>query len=359
MQTHTCQNTHPVLRLLFEVTALMRRERTGVAVYVRELATALAQRDDIELRPVWRPSRWKGRRMIADHLSIPSRPFLPIIGRRQGDIYHGPDFRVPSPGRIRRVVTVHDLVVFEDGLVDERFAIEGRAKMSRMIRRDRPDRIAVVSRFTRDRLIEHFPEVADVIHVTCPGIDHRLFTPQNRTPRGRPFLLAAGSIERRKNLERTIAAFECVHSIHSDLRLVIAGGDGFDAGHIHQRAEESSARSAIEFTGYVDDHDLAQLYGTATALLYPSLYEGFGLPVIEGMACGCPVLTSDRGAMAEVAGDAAVRVDPEDSHAIAEGILRLVEESDLRADNVRRGIERASQFRWERCAAATVKAYAG
>lgn len=337
----------------------MRRKRTGVAVYVRELAMALARRDDIELCPIWRPSRWKGRRMIVDHLSIPSRPFLPIIGRWRGDVYHGPDFRIPSPGRIPRVVTIHDLVVFEDGLVDDRFAHEGRARMTRTIRRDLPDRIAVVSCFTRDRLIEQFPEVAESTHVTYPGIDHELFRPGEGATEGRPFLLAAGSIERRKNLERTIAAFAGVHAIHPDLRLIIAGGDGFDAGRIHQRVEESPARSAIELMGYVDDHDLARLYRSATMLLYPSLYEGFGLPIIEGMASGCPVLTSDRGAMAEVAGDAALRVDPEDSDDIARGIIRLVEESELRAEHIRRGIERASRFTWSACAAETMKVYAG
>lgn len=335
----------------------MRRKRTGVAVYVRELLSALAKRDDLDVRPVWRPSRWKGRRMIADHLSIPSRPFLPIIGRWGGDVYHGPDFRIPSPGRIPRVVTIHDLVVFEEGLVDDRFAREGQAKMTRTIRRDRPDRIVVVSEFTRNRLIEEYPEVAESTDVAYPGIDQELFRPGKGESQGRPFLLAAGSIEKRKNLERTITAFESIHSIHPDLRLIIAGGDGFDAGRIHRRVDESPARASIQLLGYVDDYDLVRLYRSAVMLVYPSMYEGFGLPIIEGMACGCPVLTSNRGAMAEVAGDAAVLVDAEDSDDIARGMLRLIEESDFRSSTIKRGIERGAHFSWASSAEATLRTY--
>lgn len=347
----------PMLRLLLDVTALMRLQRTGVAVYVRELAAAMARRNDVELRPVWRPSRWRRRRLIAHHLSIPPRPFLPIVGRLAGDIYHGPDFRIPSRGLLPRIVTIHDLVVFEENLVDARFALEGRERTTKTIRRNRPDGILVVSSFTRDRLCEHFPEVEQIVRVTYPGIDHRLFTVGSRSVGGPPFLLAAGSIEKRKNLERTIRAFERVHSLRPDLRLIVAGGDGHDAVRIRARARESSACRAITFVGYVDDRDLVELYRSAEMLLYPSLYEGFGLPVVEAMACGCPVLTSNRGAMAEVGGVAAVTVDPEDTDEIAQGIMSILDQDGLRADLIRRGIERSASYTWDRCADDTMAAY--
>ncbi len=142
-----------------------------------------------------------------------------------------------------------------------------------------------------------------------------------------------------------------------DLQLVVAGGKGFDSDGAVQAIERSPVRDSIMRLGYVSDEDLEGLYGSAVASVYPSLYEGFGLPILEAMAAGCPVITSDRGAMLETAGDAALLADPEDPDSIAEQMVRVIDDQALRSYLVTAGLDRAAWFSWKRCAEATAGVY--
>ena len=145
--------------------------------------------------------------------------------------------------------------------------------------------------------------------------------------------------------------------LRHDVPLVVAGTRGWLNDSIHARVAELGLEPFVRFVGYIDGPDLDAVYSLATLFAYPSLYEGFGLPVLEAMACGTPVLTSDASSLPEVVGDAAVLVSPSSVESIAAGLRRLLDSSSLRGDLSLRGIERASHFSWERCARQTLAVY--
>lgn len=172
-----------------------------------------------------------------------------------------------------------------------------------------------------------------------------------------PVFVFAGSLNPRKNLERVLTAFEAVAARHAEARLQLVGGGGWDAERVQQRLSASRYANRIEHRGYVSDAELAQIYAQATALVYVSLMEGFGLPILEAMACGCPVITSNLSSMPEVAGDAACLVDPTDSGAIAAAMQRLLDDETWRDDLGRRGRARAAEFSWARTARSIMDVY--
>jgi glycosyltransferase involved in cell wall biosynthesis len=171
----------------------------------------------------------------------------------------------------------------------------------------------------------------------------------------RPYLLAAGTLEPRKNLPRLIAAFAALpEEARGGRLLVLAGAPGWETQETF--ASVSSHAQLVRTLGYVSDADLAALYRGADAFCYPSLYEGFGIPVLEAMRSGTAVLTSARSSMPEVAGDAALYVDPLDTADIARALRRLLADSALRGQLAQRGLERARRFSWEETARAVLRA---
>jgi len=350
------------MKISFDLTALMRRELTGIGVYVKNLFDHLRAHPDLELHGRWRLSRFVKRDLLVPHVGTGTRPYIPLISDlNPGGIalHHGSDFRIPRHGRFAKVVTIHDLVIHEEGLVDERFAREGAAKLRRTLLECRPDRIITISRFTAERLAELYPALEPVIRTVPLGVDARRFSPAapGRRPIDAPYALSVGSVEKRKNLATTIRAFELARERGTELHLVIAGGGGHGAESIDAMIAASAHRDAIHRLGFVPDQDLPDLYRGAAMFLYPSLYEGFGIPIIEGMASGVPVLTSDRGAMAEVAGSAALLADPTSPESIAVAMLRLLDDTDLRTTLREQGLRRAAGFTWARCARETVEVY--
>jgi glycosyltransferase involved in cell wall biosynthesis len=174
-----------------------------------------------------------------------------------------------------------------------------------------------------------------------------------RQPREK-VILSAGAIQTRKNIARLVEAFEAVDP---SWRLVLIGSDGYGADRIHTRIQASPARERIAVLGYVSAEELGGWYGRAQVFAFPSLDEGFGMPILEAMAAGLAVLTSNRSAMPEVAGEAACLVDPHDIDALTSGLCRLTADAELREELVRRGAERARQFTWEKTVAETWNAY--
>jgi glycosyltransferase involved in cell wall biosynthesis len=166
---------------------------------------------------------------------------------------------------------------------------------------------------------------------------------------GWPFVLAVGSINPRKNLSRVVQALELL-SVKVPHHLLLAGASGWDSDETWRYIRSSTVSDRVHYLGYVSDAQLNALYRRATAFIYPSLYEGFGLPVLEAMACGCPVVTSSVSSLPEVAGDAALLVDPTDVTALADAVLAIVEEDDLAAELRALGKERSLEFTWDRCA---------
>jgi glycosyltransferase involved in cell wall biosynthesis len=204
------------------------------------------------------------------------------------------------------------------------------------------------------------------IHVTQAGVAarYRLVTDAAELGRVRrtynlpdDFLLAVGTIEPRKNLERLIDAFTLVRARGVHEPLVVVGQLGWKYTRLLDRVRAPDAQGAVRLIGYVADDDMPALYTLARGLVFPSLYEGFGLPILEAMACGTPVLTSNRSAMSEVAGSAAMLVDPHDVATMADAIQTLARDEPHREALREAGLARAAEFPWSRAAEATVRIY--
>ncbi len=241
-----------------------------------------------------------------------------------------------------------------------RFAAWYRFLVPRLVRRI--SRIIVISEFTKSRLLETTEINEEKITVIMNGVDHR-FAPQDSETieyavrnLGLPtkhYILSIGSLEPRKNLGRLLRAWETVYRrLPEDVWLVVSGAKGKSL--VFQDVPELQALPPRVFlTGHVSDELLPPLYAGALAFAYLSVYEGFGLPPLEAMASGTPALVGNRASLPEVVGDAAVQVDPFDAEAIADGLLRLVEDRSLREDLVQKGLERVKQFSWDRTAEQT------
>jgi glycosyltransferase involved in cell wall biosynthesis len=175
------------------------------------------------------------------------------------------------------------------------------------------------------------------------------------------FILSLGTIEPRKNIVRTVDAFATLIDANpvemSDLHLIVAGGKGWLSAPVFARVEELGIADRVHFPGYVPEEEKRLWYNAATCFCYPSLYEGFGLPPLEAMACGLPVITSDASSLPEVVADAGLTVPPNDSHALSEALHRVLVDPTLRADLARKGLARARRFSWTEAARQTAAVY--
>jgi len=260
-----------------------------------------------------------------------------------------------------QVCTIHDLIPLDHPeWFNRRFAAWYGWLMPRLAKKIQ--HIIAISQFTKQRIVERLGVRPDRVSVIPNGVDER-FSP--RTPEeieavrralginATAYILCVGSLEPRKNLRRLIEAWARVQPLlGADVELVIAGARG--SSRVFDSVRLDPLPPQVHFTGYVSDEQLPALYCGALALVYPSLYEGFGLPPLEAMACGTPVVTSNGTSLAEVAADVAVMVDPEDVDSIADGIRRVASSSALREELRRRGLERASRNTWERTAQQTL-----
>jgi alpha-1,3-rhamnosyl/mannosyltransferase len=321
------------MNVLVDASPLVQT-RAGTARYLKSLLRELRRRDDLEVETT---SFGRG-----DKLSTVARdglwyPFA--LGRRRGaDVLHCPTYRGPLRSALPLVVTVHDLAVFRH---PDAFNLWTRTYSPRVVPRvlAAARRIIAVSEFTRRELVELLRIRGEKIRVVPNGVDDE-FTRDGPAAEGE-YVLAVGTLEPRKNLARLV---EAARSNDVELRVVGARGwGGVEVGG-----------NGVRWLGEVGDAELARLYRGALCVAYPSLYEGFGIPVLEAMACGAPVVTSRGTAMEEVADGAAVLVDPNDSEEIAAGIERAAAERDAL---VARGFERARAFRWEAIADTTVEVY--
>jgi glycosyltransferase involved in cell wall biosynthesis len=209
-----------------------------------------------------------------------------------------------------------------------------------------PEKIVVVHHGVAGRFRPHEDDRRSLVDGVQPDASQQPATPRE------PYFLYVGTIQPRKNLVRLLEAFAQLSP--EAPRLVIAGKRGWLSAPIERRAAELGLAERVVFAGYVPDAELPGLLRGALAFVFPSLYEGFGMPVLEAMAAGVPVLTSSTSALPEVAGDAALLVDPCDTAAIAGGMARLAGDASLRADLRARGLARAAEFTWERCARETL-----
>jgi glycosyltransferase involved in cell wall biosynthesis len=267
---------------------------------------------------------------------------LPRLARRDGvDVLHCPTFRAPLRSPLPLVVTVHDLAVLRHPEAFNRWARSyGRLTLPQVARS--ATAIIAVSEFTKGEVVELLGVPAQRVHVVRHGVA-RPFEPEGPAGDG-DYVLAVSTIEPRKNLARLLDGFRRAALNGTELR--IAGARGW--GDVRVEAE------GVRWLGEVRDEELARLYRGARCLAYVSLYEGFGLPILEAMACGTPVVTTGWGACAEVAGDAAVLVDALDPDAIGAGLAEAAQRHDELSS---KGQKRAREFTWKQAAGATADVY--
>lgn len=271
------------------------------------------------------------------------------------DVVHAPSLAVPPTGRVPLVVTVHDLAFLRYPDAFTRRGVRFHTRGLELARREAAA-VVVPSRFVGEELADQgfAPErvfVAPHGADAPPEADDR-GDPTRRRDLGvnEPYVLFVGTVEPRKGVPALLAAFAGLRAGHPDLSLVVAGWRGWG------RVDGLDAAGVVR-TGPVGGEDLDALYRGAALLAYPSRYEGFGLPVLEAMARGCPVVTSAAASLPEVAGDAAVLVDPDDPDALAAGIESLLDDPDRRRDLADRGRRRALRFTWTACVEQHVAAY--
>jgi glycosyltransferase involved in cell wall biosynthesis len=270
------------------------------------------------------------------------------------DVHWGAGFVLPLLSTRPLVVTIHDMTFQLFPAVHERIKRYYFPAMIKAAVR-KAKYVLAVSETTRNDLHRLLPKSREKTVVTLLAARKLASDIRHETDPGGiggGYVLFVGTVEPRKNLERLIAAWQAIDPLdRANARLVIVGATGWLVDRMLSR---SVAEDAIEFKGFVEDEDLAHLMRGAIAFVYPSLYEGFGLPVLEAMAQGIPVLTSGVGATREVADGAALLVDPVSTSSLRDGLVRLLNEGALRRELSRRGMKRAASFSWERTAADTL-----
>lgn len=358
---------------------------TGIGQYTYQLARGLLTEPDIDVdffygtrwsralrqapSPVLGSAKAAWMRWVPNAqalmLGILQQSFSAGVMFRRPEVYHEPNFlayRFAGP----TVLTVHDLSWIRH---PQAHPVERVAKMQRYFEPSlrRADIILTDSAFVKQELIDVFNVEPGLIRPVLLGVES-MFRPmaEHETAavlarhglRHGSYLLAVGTLEPRKNLQLVLRSFlQLPAAMQEAFPLVLVGMKGWHTSQLEQDIAPLVAAGRIRLTGYVERADLVALMSGAAMLVYPSLYEGFGLPPLEAMACGAPIIASNVASLPEVVGDAGVLVDPHDAQALAHEIVRLVESPSLRADLSARAVRRAAGFTWGRCVAQTVQAY--
>jgi glycosyltransferase involved in cell wall biosynthesis len=371
------------MRIGFDVRPFLKQE-TGVGVYFKNLLFELAEIDreneyclfsasykdrfPPEKIPPFRNLKFVDKRWPVRFVNAAWDKFgFPKLDRVFGgrlDLSHSPTpLRLPASGK--SIVTVHDLFFMEEPDKADR---EARVRFLRRTADSlqAADGIITVSQFSAQAIRNRFSLAEGKIKVIYHGLN-RVFedaaTPaetaavRRRLDLPGEFLLFVGALEPRKNVPALIEALAIIHGKRGPVPLVLAGRSGGDREKVEQAIERRGLQSRVRRPGYLSDIEIRALYGTATALVFPSYGEGFGLPLLEAMACGLPAAASGVSALPEIGGDAAVYFDPADPEDIARAVLRLLEDETLRADLRLRGPRRAGLFRWRKTAETTLDFY--
>ncbi len=351
------------MRLALDVTYALDPFPSGVARYSDRLVREFAGQPAMDLTLC---ARWPRCLRLARHFeklsftrSCLQEPFNLLLPKRV-ELFHGLNQRLPRYRFHRQVVTVHDVFALSSSTYS---TPAFQARFSAIIRDAvrRADRIICVSSYTCSRLCELLgvhPERCDVVP---HGVDRawpaslRARKRARELAGGEPFFLSVGAIQVRKNSLAAVQAFAQIPS--RSARLLLAGSAGHGSEAVFDFLRQHNLQGRVHALGFVDEELLAGLYSEATALLFPSLEEGFGFPVLEAMSHGLPVIASNNSAIPEIAGDAAILVDPRDIGAMAQYARRLLEDHVWRQEWIERGVKRAGEFTWARAAALTLESY--
>lgn len=366
------------MRVGYDSTPLLGT-RSGVGSYTQQILTHMAQ-----LHPEWGYLLYSNRPLDPLSTSLPGAyhvsgyfPYsrwlwmqfkLPqLIRRSQPDLCHFTNNTAPLNHVAPYIITIHDVSLFLHSQFHPRSRLIALRLLLPSVAR-RAGHVLAVSEFARRDIIKTLnlsPERVSVVHEAAAAHFHPLHDPAQRTQlRSRynlpeTFILYVGTIEPRKNLHRLLKAMTIVWREHPAYPLVLAGPAGWMMDGVLEKEIEATGATPnnVRFLGYVPEEDLPGLYSLATIFAFPSLYEGFGLPPLEAMSCGTPVLTSQQSAMSEVCGEAACLVDPYNEEAIADGLMTLLNNPAQQEIFVERGLERARHFSWQRAAQETAAIY--
>jgi len=377
-----------VLRIAIDYTAAVR-QGGGIGRYTRNLIRAVAECDPLNqytllaaggwgkgdagfwpenfhLRSLPLSDRWMNLLWQRLKLPLPVQWFTGPM-----NLYHSPDFVLPPTGRVPAVLTVHDLSFLR---VPQFFVTGFREYLETAVSRAVAcaAHILVDSDSTRRDLVELMAVEAHRVTVVYPGVEARFRPVQDPELLGNVrerydlparFILGLSTLQPRKNFSGLIAAFSKLLAEYreaqegADLGLVIAGGQGWMYNETLSSVDRLGLRDRVHFPGFVADEHLPALYTLAAAFAFPSWYEGFGLPVLEAMACGTPVVTADNSSLPEVAGDAALMIMAGDTDGLSRALYRLLTDNGLRARMVAAGTMQAHRFTWEAAADKVVRVY--
>jgi glycosyltransferase involved in cell wall biosynthesis len=343
----------------------------GIGTYVRNLLRHLARIDQTTEYVVL--CREADRELIAltganfravpeasPGYSVREQITVPLALRREGaDLFHAPHYVLPPLTPCKSVVTIHDCIHLRFPQYLPNTLGYAYARSSLWFATHRSNRILTVSEASKRDILDYFNVPPGKIDVIYNGIDERFSAPpdpddvarvRERFQLDHPFILYAGNIKPHKNLERTIEAFQLLRrdSAFEQVKLVIIGDEIAKYAALRHAVHRHKLHKYVRFFGFVPNSTLAILYRLAAVFVFPSLYEGFGLPPLEAMASGTPVITSNVSSLPEVVGDAALLVNPLEPEAIADSMRRVLTDAALRDDLRIRGLARASQFSWDR-----------
>ena len=360
------------IRLGMDISYI-RLNNAGLGAYVRELKTALENinksiditffevgqdRDNLLQKKIQTRFNTLYRDLIWLNFILPFQ-----AKRRKIEVLHMPVFYAPLIKPCHIVLTIHDMIWFDH---PEYFPVWQRHFMKAFVPLavKRSDAIIAVSTSTKNDIVEKLGISPNKIHVTHLGIsDQFRIIEKSEVQKVKSkynidkYILVVGSVEPRKNLKRILEAFLQINRNNPDVFLVHVGSGMWKSESVFKDIERLGLVDSIRFLWNLPQKDLAALYNGALFLAFPSLYEGFGLPVIEAMACGCPVITSNISSLPEVSGDAALLVDPYDISQIAQAMKSFLCDSSFRKEYSEKGIARAREFSWEKCARLTLEIY--
>jgi len=351
----------------------------GIGTYTIKLAQALQEFGsdaDVEFMlsqlPVWlHPGGTKGFQHKLKVLAWDSyymHSLLPRSALRAvADLIHTPAFRLPLQSKVPVVTTIFDAILF---VFPRFFRLRDRLTLGMYLRASNRCAAHVITISEQSRKdIQHYLGISrERISVTYPAAAS-IFRPVvavdvasvlARYGVTSPYILSVGTLEPRKNLARVIEAFADLRHrrvVSPQLKLVLVGRRGWLEHPIFATVRRLELEEHVHFTGYVAEGDLPALYSGASVFVYPSLYEGFGIPPLEAMACGCPVVTSNCSSLPEVVGDAALQADPNDVMQITQAMERVLTDEALAQEMRQKGLRRAEQFSWRRCAEETIAVY--
>lgn len=340
----------------------------GIGRYTRSLIEAISRVDSKDQYTVLTPKAVSVSLRSGRVQCVVTR--LPFLRRRGWEqivpLLHGPYDLLHFPydscvawKRGKFLVTIHDVKPLLYPELQPRRSIakamEGWAVGDRMMK---IDHVLTVSEHSKRDIMQYLGVPKDRITVVYPGVDGDWFTrPQAFVPSGAQYILSVAGADPTKNTEAAVKAYAALpNNVRNKFRLMLVG-DVQKQSRVRQLVHQLDVDGTVDFTGVVDDEQLRRLYWGATLFVFPSRYEGFGFPVVEAMAAGCPVIASNSSSLPEVGGEAALYADPEDVTALAEAMQLALSSPQLREEMRMKGIERASKFQWERTAQETVEVY--